>query len=515
MGTHQLEKTIKSTKNPLLSIESHAIFQSAKISMLILSPDGVIQIANRAAVNSFTNKKSLIGRRFNDLLQAKTRINFKSWYAGNKTGKGTDNLFLVSFKQSTDDISWSNVYLSTLDDGDKDAYILCQLTECSDRREIEEAKEQHEHFLSELINNIPDSIFIKDVKSNFILVNQSIANRLGFKSPDNLIGKNDFDIHPKKLAQKYYNDEQDIIRTGQARLNIVEQVIDRHNNIAWHSTSKLPLKDREGKIIGIMGIGRDITQWVKGQKALRKSKLTAEKADQLKTAFLSNFTHEIRTPLNGILGFSQYLKQTLRAEHKGHKYIDFILRNGKRLLYLISDIIDLSRIESGEINLLKKEFSLNDIMNQLEQSTIKLLASHKKNRIKLELKKGLDDEKCIFYSDDSRIKQILYNLLNNAVKFTNKGKISFGYTANKKALSFFVRDTGIGIDSKHLKVIFESFRQVDNSKSRQYEGAGLGLTISQGLVKLLDGEIHVKSELGKGTEFSFTIQIERAPVALK
>ena len=379
MSSQQLKKISEATENPFLQIESITIFQAAKISMIILSPVGIILFANDKAKNTLNNNTELTGKPFNKFLQGKSRINIKRWYSNECKGTNLTNLFLVSLKPEKSNASWVNVQLSLIESKDKQDFILCQMSECADNKEIEETKEQHDHFLSELVNNIPDSIFIKDVKSKFILVNQSIATRLGFKSPDDLIGKSDFDIHPKKLAQKYFNDERDIIRTGQARLNIVEQVIDRHNNIAWHSTSKLPLKDRDGKIIGIMGIGRDITQWVKGQKALRKSKLAAEKADQLKTAFLSNFTHEIRTPLNGILGFSQYLKQTLRPEHKGHKYIDFILRNGKRLLYLISDIIDLSRIESGEISLLKKSFPLNDVMSQLNQSTFQLLTSFNKD----------------------------------------------------------------------------------------------------------------------------------------
>jgi PAS domain S-box-containing protein len=511
MSSHQLKKAPKTSENPFLQIDPITIFQAAKISMIILSPEGIILFANDVAKSMLNNNTELTGKLFNKYLHGKSRINIKVWYSNARKGNNPTNLFLVPLKHEKSNVSWVNVQLSLIKSKNKRELILCQISECADNKEIEETKEQHDHFLSELINNIPDSIFIKDVESKFILVNQSIANRLGFKSPDDFIGKSDFDIHPKKLAQKYYKDEQEIIRTGQARLNIVEQVIDSQNNIAWHSTSKLPLKDREGKIIGIMGIGRDITQWVKGQKNLRKSKLAAEKADQLKTAFLSNFTHEIRTPLNGILGFSQYLKQTLRPEHKGHKYIDFILRNGKRLLHLISDIIDLSRIESGEISLLKKSFPLNDIMKQLNQSTLQLLTSFKKEKIKIELNMELKDDNSYIYSDDSRIKQVLYNLLSNAVKFTNKGKITFGYSIEKTHLNFYVKDTGIGIDSKDLKVIFESFTQVDNSHTRQFEGAGLGLTIAQGLVKKLDSKLNVISEPGKGSEFNFSIPLEKPP----
>lgn len=509
MSNHHLKKTSEISNTHFLQFDSDTIFQTAKIGMIILSPDGNILEANTEAKKIFNSKSDIVGEPFNSFLYGKSRINFNQWYINAYNRKLVEDMFLVPLNHERDNTFWIKVYLSLIESKHSEKYILCQITEFFDKEDIDEAKAKHQHILSELVNNIPDSIFIKDLKSRFILVNKSISQRFGFKSPDDLIGKTDFEIHPKKLAHKYYSDEQEIISSGQARMNIVEQVIDKQKNIAWHSTSKLPLKDRNGEIIGIMGIGRDITQWVKNQKALRKSKLAAEKADQLKTAFLSNFTHEIRTPLNGILGFSQYLKQTLRPEHKGHKYIDFILRNGKRLLHLISDIIDLSRIESDEINLLKKNFSINDIMYQLEQSTLELLNSYKKTGIKVVLKKEFSEHDSMIYSDDSRIKQIVFNLLSNAVKFTNRGKISFGYSLEKDRLLFYVKDTGIGIDSKNLKVIFESFRQVDNSKTRQYEGAGLGLTIAQGLAVKFGGKISVKSEPGKGSEFSFSIPYEK------
>ncbi len=512
MSSHPFKRTPQIIKDSLLQIDAVAIFEAAITSMLILSPDGTILFANAEAIKKMNTNDGIVGMQLNRLLHGKSRINFKRWYNNALENKNLTNLFLVPLIHNKDDVSWTNVKLSLLESKSNEKLILCQISDCSEnKKEVEEAKAQHENLLLQLINNIPDNIFFKDLESRFILANDSTSEKLKHRSSVHLIGKTDFDIHPKKLAQKYYNDEQEIISTGQARLNIIEQVLNSQNNIEWHSTSKLPLRDQNGDIIGIMGIARDITQWVKEQKTLRKAKLAAEKADHLKTSFLSNFTHEIRTPLNGILGFSQYLKQTLRPEHKGHKYIDFILHNGKRLLHLISDIIDLSRIESGEIALLKKGFSLNEVMNQLKQSTLQQLSSLKKEKIKLDLKMELEDSNSMIYSDDSRLKQVLYNLLNNAVKFTNKGKISFGYRLERDHLFFYVKDTGIGIDSKNLKVIFESFRQVDHSETRQYEGAGIGLSIAQGLVILFGGRISVQSEPDKGSEFYFSIPREYPP----
>jgi signal transduction histidine kinase len=148
-------------------------------------------------------------------------------------------------------------------------------------------------------------------------------------------------------------------------------------------------------------------------------------------------------------------------------------------------------------------------MYQLNQSTLDQISSLNKEKIKLELQVGLQDNESTIYADDSRLKQILYNLLNNAVKFTEKGTIRFGYLLDKNLLKFYVKDTGIGIDSKDFKAIFESFRQVDNSQTRQYEGAGLGLTITKGLVEIMESKLMFKSEPGKGSEFGFTIPMEK------
>lgn len=169
------------------------------------------------------------------------------------------------------------------------------------------------YFLQQLLNNIPDSIFIKDEESRFLVANSWVAQVMNVNSPADLIGKNDFDFHPKKLAEQYYNDEQDIIHSGKSILNKHEKVF-VDGETRWYSTTKVPLYDEEGRIRGIMGIGRDVTSSVKKTDALEKAKQEAEKADKLKSTFLANLSHEIRTPLNGIIGFSQFLRQKKKSE---------------------------------------------------------------------------------------------------------------------------------------------------------------------------------------------------------
>ena len=331
---------------------------------------------------------------------------------------------------------------------------------------------------------------------------------MGAESPEELFGKTDFDFYPKKLASKYRKDEVEIIESGKAKIDIIEQVIDRDHNIHWYSTSKLPLKDSNGRIIGIMGIGREVTRLIKEKKALRKAKIAAEKADQLKTSFLANLSHEVRTPLNGILGFSQFLKQVGTNNPKTDKYIDYIIHNGKRLLNLITDIIDISKIDAGQLRLSITDLSVDDLMNKLERSAMELLAGENKKEISLKLQVDGAEKSVMQSTDAQRLEQILRILISNAVKFTDRGTITLGYTLKAGVIEYYVRDTGIGIDPKDFSQVFERFIQADNSLSRQYEGVGLGLSIASELVRLLHGEIDLKSKVNKGTEFTVSFPLK-------
>ena len=413
------------------------------------------------------------------------------------------------------EITWVNVRLDQIGNANTiDPLILCQIQKIAATDKLSDTFEYCDHLLVELINNIPDNIFFKDKESRFLLANEHVANIMGVDSSNELLGKTDFDFYPKKLAQKYRNDELEIIEEGKAKLNIIEQVVDKNHNRKWYSTSKLPLKSKDGEIVGIMGIGRDITQLVKEQKALRKAKHEAEKADRLKSAFLANMSHEIRTPLNGIMGFSQFLLQYIPPNEKAEKYIELILRNGTRLLHLISDIIDASKIEAKQLEITKRLFSLNEIINQLEHSAHEDLKLYDKTHITLEIELSLSDNECYIYNDDQRIKQVLHNLLSNAIKFTEKGSICLGYRVVNKQLYFFVKDTGIGIIEKDLETIFNFFTQVDSSLGRRYEGTGLGLSIAKGLVLLLGGEMGVRSQKDEGSEFFFTLPYDNKSPAI-
>lgn len=250
----------------------------------------------------------------------------------------------------------------------------------------------------------------------------------------------------------------------------------------------------------------EISQIKEKEKELIIAKEKAEESDRLKTAFLANMSHEIRTPMNAILGFSDLLMQKNLSDEKKEKYLELINTGGKNLLNIISDIIDISKMDANQIHINNEVCNINHVFdNLLSQFTILLAQSP----VTLQMNKTLDDHAATILTDETRLTQILSNLIENARKFTKEGSIHVGYVLKQNNLEFFVKDTGIGINEKDFKLIFERFGQIKNEQTRSISGTGLGLSIAKGLVELLGGAITVESEQGTGTTFTFTIPYNR------
>ena len=246
----------------------------------------------------------------------------------------------------------------------------------------------------------------------------------------------------------------------------------------------------------------DITRLKQTELELIKAKTKAEENDHLKSAFLANMSHEIRTPMNGILGFAALLKEPIIQDKLREKYIDIIEQSGNHLLSLINDIISISKIEAGQMEISISETNMNDLTDYVYMF---FKPEAEKKGIRLSHQNGLPEKKAIILIDQDKIKAILINLVKNAIKFTEEGSIEFGYVKKGAFLEFYVTDTGSGINQEQTETIFERFRKYSPTLSRNYEGAGLGLSISKAYVELLGGKIWVESEVGKGAEFYFTI----------
>ncbi|MCE1199743.1 MAG: ATP-binding protein, partial [Marinilabiliales bacterium] len=254
-------------------------------------------------------------------------------------------------------------------------------------------------------------------------------------------------------------------------------------------------------------IGLLFEEFVAQKRELVKAKEKAEESDMLKSAFLANMSHEIRTPMNGILGFVELLKQPKLTGEEQREYIAIIEESGKRMLNIINDIISISKVEAGQLELYNLETLLNDQLRYI-YTFFKPEADLKK--LTFQYVTGLSDAESTIITDREKLYAILTNLVKNALKFTKTGTVELGYRLNEDFIEFFVKDTGIGIRQEEISIIFERFRQANESLSRMYEGAGLGLAITKAYVEAMGGKIWVNSQFGAGSEFIFTIPYKPA-----
>ncbi len=376
------------------------------------------------------------------------------------------------------------------------------------------ALESSGQMLRALIDHLPDFIYVKDTKGRFVVANMSLARDLGLETPDALIGKTDFDFYPKELASSFFADEQNVISSGLVLLDQEEPVMDHEGKMNPVLTTKVPLRDRGGRITGIAGVGRDITQRKKVEAAMREAREAAEAANRTKSEFLANMSHEIRTPMNGIIGMAELVLDTdLTAEQRGD--LELLKQSANSLLEIINDILDFSKIEANRLELDLIEFALRDLVDAITK-TLASTASRKKLELNCHCAPNVPSK---MIGDPGRLRQILVNLIGNAIKFTERGRISLevqleSFEAEHCILRFSVRDTGPGIPAEKQELIFSAFTQADPSTTRKFGGTGLGLTISGRLADLMGGKIWVESRPGEGSTFHFTAKFKTTGACL-
>ena len=300
-------------------------------------------------------------------------------------------------------------------------------------------------------------------------------------------------IHEGETEQSDYAENEVLTKNGDRRL------------IAWQNRL---LKDEQGEIIGTLSSGEDITEKRVIQQKLEKALEKAEESDRLKSAFLANISHEIRTPMNGILGFANLLQEKNIKEEDQSRFIGIIRKSGERMLRIINDIIDISRIESGQAKVNPGPVDIHHLLTSIRDFFLPLADAKK---IELETNCQIPQSLETIWTDAEKLHSILSNLINNAIKFTEKGKVSLACGLSKDRIIFRVSDTGIGIPPEMTESIFERFRQADHNIARNYEGAGLGLAISRGFANLLQGELLLESETGKGSTFILDLPLQLPP----
>jgi PAS domain S-box-containing protein len=373
-----------------------------------------------------------------------------------------------------------------------------------------EAISQERRMLRTLIDNIPDTIYVQDKECRKVIANNADVSYTGFKYESEVLGKTDIELFHGESGIRSYKEDKKVIETGKPLLNLEEEFINSLGIRRWLLTTKVPLHDKDGNITGLVGIGHDITKRKETEQELISAKEKAEESDRLKTAFLHNISHEIRTPMNAIVGFSALLGEPDADTEVRDSYIEVIIQSSNHLLAIITDIVDISNIEANLIKSTKNEVNINSLIKSLYNQFI---PKAEEKKINLTFEPGLSDPDALILTDNTKLAQILSNLLSNAFKFTDKGNIKTGYNLKESFVEFYVSDSGIGISPEHHGKIFDRFYQVQNTISRLYEGTGLGLSISKAYVELLGGRIWLISEPGKGTTFFFTIPFEKAVIA--
>lgn len=360
--------------------------------------------------------------------------------------------------------------------------------------------------LSRSTEQSPVSIVITDPHGRIEYVNPKFTDTTGYRAEE-VIGGNPGILKSGEHSKEFYLDMWRTIMSGKAWSGEFRNK-KKSGELYWESAVISSIVDKNGKITHFVEAKEDITEKKKIVEDLKIAKEKAEESDRLKSAFLANMSHEIRTPLNAILGFSDMLTEDcgLSREIK-EEYSSIINRNADNLLHIIDDILDISKLETGQVKIIKKPFELSQTLNELYTQYQKKISETEKENIKLKLRRP--DHPISIRTDKVRLNQILSNLLNNSIKFTHYGEIEFGVLEiTEQTITFFVSDTGIGIEKEIQSTIFERFRQANDSTTRLYGGTGLGLSIVKNLIELMKGDISLESEIGKGTMFKFRLPLK-------
>ncbi|HVZ43129.1 MAG TPA: response regulator [Ramlibacter sp.] len=360
--------------------------------------------------------------------------------------------------------------------------------------------------LDALINAIPYSIYYKSIEGVYLGCNDAFAQIAGV-TPAEVAGHTAIELFGPERGSTIDRADAALLASLET-VRKEERMVYRNGTVRLMQTVKAPFWDREGQLIGIMGIGYDITEQRRFEQEIQSAKELAEEATQLKSDFLANMSHEIRTPMNAIIGLSHLVLKTDLSPRQ-RDYVEKLESSGQHLMRIINDILDFSKVEAGKLDIEEREFDLDRVLVNLSN-----LVADKAEAKGLELVFDVaPDVPAVMMGDSLRLGQVLINFANNAVKFTDKGEIIVSVKVRERVgdevlLHVAVSDTGIGLTEEQMERLFQSFHQADTSTTRKFGGTGLGLVISKRLAELMGGEVGVRSEFGRGSTFWFTARLK-------
>jgi PAS domain S-box-containing protein len=498
-----VEKTLKESENKF-----RKIFEESPFSILMTDKDFSINRANQ----SFCN---LIGYEEEELKLFTFRnfthpdninedeLSLMKLVAGEIPVYDTEKRYICK----NGSIIWGSTTVSIIrNKKDEVQFFLVMIEDITSRKKAASELDNSVSMLRATLESTEDGLLVVDSSGKIVQVNQKFIDM--WTIPEEILATGEDNLALEYVKSQLINPETflDNVKNLYKEPEATSFDLLEFNDGRFYERHSQPQKIN-GLSVGRVWSFRDITKRRKAEADLIAAKERAEESDKLKTAFLHNVSHEIRTPMNAIIGFSTLLNEPDLSETDRHQYIDIIFQSGGQLLSIINDIVDIANVESGQAKVNLSEFNLNSALKSLNEQ---FRINGKQNNVSINLKTSIPDEDSGIITDNTKLVQILSNLINNAIKFTKNGQINFGYVLKDKFLEFRVKDTGIGIPPEHHSKIFDRFYQVDSAVSRQYSGTGLGLSICKGYVELLGGTITVESESGRGTLFVFTIPYTRA-----
>ncbi len=494
-----------------------ALVDTLPLSLLIKDVDGRRVFANQTYLKlRETNLDDLVGRLDHELFPAHIADQYRQGDLEVMRSGKTMHSLEETFDANNNRL-WVESIKSPIFDPDGRAIgIQILFWDVSDRVRAEQALRREKNLLATLLHHIPDSIYFKDRESRFIRISEAMATKFGLENSGCAEGLTDADIFTGQHAGEARRDELRIMETREPLVDRVERETWPDHEDTWCLTTKMPMIEEDGHVNGTFGISRDITELKKSQDALEKALIAAGEANRAKSDFLANMSHEIRTPMNAIIGISELLSNT-RLDAKQSDYLTLVRDSADSLLRLLNDILDFSKIEARKMELESIAFSIRDLVEKTGRSQ-SLRASEKGLELACRVASDVPDR---LLGDPGRLRQVITNLVGNAVKFTDEGEVlvevcrgtidSDSDPADERIpIEFRVRDTGIGIPESKLSSVLEAFTQADTSTTRRFGGTGLGLAISKQLVELMDGKLELESQVGRGTSFFFTARFPKA-----
>jgi signal transduction histidine kinase/CheY-like chemotaxis protein len=475
---------------------THAI-NNAKESVYAARRDGTLIFANRQfrLNHRIAEQADLSLIRVFDVVGDMTCIeDWEERYRSIREGQTLNFLAYQPLKHDKNTLAFEGtMYSVTTDDGEETFWSFTH--DISERIRYESQIKRFNRIMDTTMENIPAGIVVKDIENDFRYIYRNRESYNRDISSENAIGMNDFDYYPPEMAQQKRKEDMEIAATGKGMHWIMEGK-DKNGNLLILDKQKIMVESEDFSPI-IVSIEWDITQLELMRRELIESKEKAETSDKLKSAFLANMSHEIRTPLNAIVGFSRIISESDNAEER-REYYEIVDANNERLLQLINEILDLSKIESGIVEFTYGPVRLHTLCKEIHDAHVFRCPQG------VELRFDSPDEALSIHSDKNRIFQVFSNLIGNAFKFTTEGSVSYGYKQEGERVVFYVKDTGLGIEPEKLGRVFQRFAKLNNFA----QDTGLGLSICKTIIERLGGEIAVSSEVGTGTTFTFWLPLE-------